>query len=288
LRPLERSIAVGDTEILLREWEADGPPILFWHALGDHSSMQMVEAAPVLARWFGYRVVGIDAPGFGGSPRLPDERYEITPLVELARGLVDALGFERPVWSGSSWGATLGVHVSAAHHERLAALVLLDGGYLHSNEGKSLGELKEHWRGQDGFRYGSWEQLFEEARGYFGRWSAGLEAYVRASFRAENGAVVSIMGPDVYAAAIHGVQQTPPWRALEEVGESELPVLLLAATEVPPDVEERRAAGLERFAELVPRADVRVVEGSPHFLLEHRPGEIARRIGGWLQAQDYG
>jgi pimeloyl-ACP methyl ester carboxylesterase len=288
LRPLERSIAFGDTEIFLRDWEADGPPILFWHALGDHSSMQMVEAAPVLTRWFGYRVVGIDAPGFGGSPRLPDERYEIPPLVELARDLVVALGFERPVWSGSSWGATLGVHVGAAHHERLAALVLLDGGYLHSNGGKTLAELKEHWRRQDGFRYGSWEQLFDEARGYFGRWSPALEAYLRASFRAENSAVVSVMGPDVYAAAIHGVQQTPPWNALQEVGESELPVLLLAATEVSPDLEERRAAGLERFAELVPHADVRVVEGSPHFLLEHRPGEIARRIGGWLQAQGYG
>jgi pimeloyl-ACP methyl ester carboxylesterase len=287
LRPLERSIAVGDTELFLREWEADGPPILFWHALGDHSSMQMVEAAPVLARWFGYPVIGIDAPGFGGSPRLPDERYQIPPLVELARELIDTLGFERPVWSGSSWGATVGVHLGAAHAERLAALVLLDGGYLHSSEGKSLAELQEHWRGQDGFRYGSWEELFEEARNYFGRWSPELEAYARASFREENGAVVSLMGPDVYAAAIYGVEQTPPWGALERLGENGLAVLLLAATEVPPDLEERRASGLERFAELVPRADVRVVERSPHFLLEHRPGEIARSVGGWLQAQGY-
>jgi pimeloyl-ACP methyl ester carboxylesterase len=284
----ERLVDVADTQLQLREWEADGPPIFFWHALGDHSSMQMVEAAPVLSRWFRYRVVGIDAPGFGGSPRLRDERYEIPSLVELARELIDGLGFERPVWIGSSWGATLGVHVGAAHHERLGALVLLDGGYVHSNEGKSLAELREHWRGQDGFCYRAWTDLFEEARGYFGRWSPELEASVRASFRAENGAVVSVMGPDVYAAAIHGVQLTPPWEALQKVGESELPVLLLAATEVPPDLEERRAAGLELFAELVPQADVRVVEGSPHFLLEHRPGEVARRIGGWLQAQSYG
>jgi pimeloyl-ACP methyl ester carboxylesterase len=287
LRPRERSVAAGETEIFLREWEGDGPPILFWHALGDHSSMQMVEAAPVLARWFGYRVIGVDAPGFGSSPRLPDEGYEIPPLVDLASELLDSLGFEWPVWSGSSWGATLGVHFGAAHHERLAALVLLDGGYLHSSEGKSLGELKEHWRRQDGFCYGSWEELFEEAGGYFGRWSQELEAYVRASFREENGAVVSRMGPDVYAAAIHGVEQAPPWAALDRIGDNDLPVLLLAATEVPPDLEERRAAGLERFTQLVPQADVRVVERSPHFLLEHRPGEIARRMGGWLQALPY-
>jgi pimeloyl-ACP methyl ester carboxylesterase len=287
LRPRERSIAVGETEIFLREWEAAGPPILFWHALGDHSSMQMVEAAPVLARWFDYRVIGIDAPGFGRSPRLPDERYQIPPLVELARQTIEALGIERPVWSGSSWGATVGVHLGAAHPERLAALVLLDGGYLHTSEGKSLDQLKEHWRGQEGFRYGSWDNLFKEAGDYFGRWSPELETYARASFRDENGSVVSLMGPDVYAAAIHGVEQTPPWGSLEQLGASGLPVLLLAATEVPPDLEERRVAGLERFAELVPQADVRVVEGSPHFLLEHRPGEVARKMGGWLQAQGY-
>ena len=52
-----RQIAVTG-RLIYREWEADGPPILFWHALGDHSSMQMVEAAPVIARWFGYRVIG--------------------------------------------------------------------------------------------------------------------------------------------------------------------------------------------------------------------------------------
>jgi pimeloyl-ACP methyl ester carboxylesterase len=287
LRPRERFISAGETEIFLREWDAAGPPILFWHALGDHSSMQMVEAAPVLANWFGYRVISIDAPGFGGSPRLEDERYQIPPLVELAHELIETLGFDRPVWSGSSWGATLGVHLGAAHPEQLAALVLLDGGYLHSSEGKSLEELKEYWRRQDGFRYGNWKELFEEAGGYFGRWSPGLEAYVRASFREENGAVASLMGPDVYAAAIHGVEQAPPWDALAQLGENGLAVLLLAATDVPPDLEERCAAGIERFAKLVPQADVRVVEGSPHFLLEHRPGEIARRMGGWLQAQGY-
>ncbi|HET7857168.1 MAG TPA: alpha/beta hydrolase [Gaiellaceae bacterium] len=287
MRPRERSVEVADAKLLLHEWEADGPPILFWHALGDHSSLQMIEAAPVLARFFGYRVIGVDAPGFGGSGRLPDEAYRMPALVDLAGELVDALEVDRPVWSGSSWGATIGVHFAAAQAERLSALVLLDGGYLHTTEGKSLDELKEHWRGQEGFRYASWDVLFAEAGEYFGRWSPELEEYARASFREEDGAVVSIMGSDVYAAAIHGVEQAPPWSSLEEIGKSGLPVLLLAAEKVPADLEERRAAGLERFGQLVRQADVRVVPGAPHFVLESRPGEAARMMGGWLQALPY-
>ncbi len=287
MRPRERSVDVADTKLLLREWEAGGPPVLFWHALGDHSSMQMIETAPILARWFGYRVIGIDAPGFGGSERLPDEAYRIPALVELAGELLTALELDRPVWSGSSWGAIVGLHFAAAHSEQLAGLQLLDGGYLHSTDGKTLDELKDYWRGQDGFRYESWDQLFEDARRYFGRWSPELEAYVRASFREEDGAVVSIMGTDVYAAAIYGVEQSPPWESLRRLGESGLPVLLLAADEVPAELEERRASGLERFAELVPQAEIRVVPGAPHFLLESRPGEVARMMGGWLEALPY-
>jgi len=283
----QRLIDVADTKLCLREWGSEGPPILFWHALGDHTSMQMVEAGPILVEEFGFRVVGIDAPGFGGSPRLPDERYEIPALVDLARDLVDALGFERPAWSGSSWGAIVGLHLGARHPERIAALVLLDGGYLHTTEGKTLYELKEHWReqGQE-FTYETWEELNADARRYFGRWSPALEASARSAFLEKNGAPVSIMGSDLYAAAVYGVEKTPPWASFEQLGRNSLPVLLVAATE-PAETAEKRAAGLERVAQLVPQAKITLMEGAPHYLIEARPEETARALSTWLRALPY-
>lgn len=287
MNPRERLVAAGDTKLLVREWGDEGPPILFWHALGDHTSLQMAEAGPVLVDEFGYRVLGVDAPGFGGSPRLPDDRYEIPALVELAHDLLDTLGYERPAWSGSSWGAIVGLHLAASHPERIAALALLDGGYLHSTEGKTLDELKSHWRGQAEFHYASWEALFEEARNAFGRWSPALETYVRAGFVEQDGAVVSIMGPDIYAAAIYGVERTPPWDAFERLGAEGLPVLLLAATNFSPELTERRASGLERVAQLVPQAEIVAMEGASHFLLEARPKETAGALGKWLRSLPY-
>jgi pimeloyl-ACP methyl ester carboxylesterase len=99
-----RVVSAGDAEVLVREWGSEGPPIFFWHALGDHTSLQLVDAAPILVDEFGYRLVGVDAPGFGGSPRLPDERYEIPALIELALDFLDTLGLDPVVWAGSSWG----------------------------------------------------------------------------------------------------------------------------------------------------------------------------------------
>jgi pimeloyl-ACP methyl ester carboxylesterase len=278
-----RLVDVADTRLAVREWgEPDGRPLLFWHALGDHTSLQPIEAAPILVRDYGFRVLAPDAPGFGGSPRLPDERYELPALVGLARDLLDALELDRVVWVGSSWGGNVAVAVAATHPERVEALVLLDGGYLGpaDNLGASLRMIRRHWRSQpELWSYDSWDALDEDARRYFRRWSPELAASCRSAYREENGRIVSIMGPDVYAAAIWGVLCAPPAEALARLGASGVPTLLLAAT-LPPEEEERRRPARERFSELVPQGEIRLME-TMHFVLEDAPKEAAHAIGEW-------
>jgi pimeloyl-ACP methyl ester carboxylesterase len=282
----ERLVRAHDTELYLREWGETGPPILFWHGLGNHTSLQMIEAAPVLAD-YGYRVIGVDAPGFGGSPAIEAGRYDALGLVKLVSHLLDALELDRVVWSGSSWGGIVGVHFTAAFPERVAALVLIDGGYLDpiNENGDTLEELRAHWRRQEGFRFASWTAVVEDARPWFPRWSPAIEEYVRSGFREENGEVVSILAPDVFAAAIHGIDRSPPSAAHRRLGESGVPVLLLGAT-VPTEEDARRVRWVERFAGDVPQADVRRIEGAPHLMLEARPEETARLIGEWLRGLD--
>jgi pimeloyl-ACP methyl ester carboxylesterase len=279
-----RLVEVADTRLAVREWgDADSRPLLFWHALGDHTSLQPIEAAPILVRDHGFRVLAPDAPGFGGSQRLPDKRYQLPALVDLARELLDALELDRVVWAGSSWGATLGVHVAAAHPDRIEALVLLDGGYLGSASdlGASLRMLRRHWRSQpELWSYDSWEAIDEDARRYFRRWSRELAASCRSAYREQDGKMVSIMGPDVYAAAIWGVLCAPPAEALVRLGASGVPTLLLAAT-LPPEEEERRRPAREQFAELVPQGEIRLME-TMHFVLEDAPEASAHAIGEWL------
>jgi pimeloyl-ACP methyl ester carboxylesterase len=229
-------------------------------------------------------VLAPDAPGFGGSPRLRDKRYQLPALVDLARDLLDALGLDRVVWVGSSWGGTVGVHVAAAHPERVEALVLLDGGYLGPADdlGASLRMIRRHWRSQpELWGYDSWEALDEDAHRYFRRWSPELAESCHSAYREENGRIVSIMGPDVYAAAIWGVQCSPPTEALARLEQVGVPTLLLAAT-LPPEEEERRRPARTRFAELVPQGEIRLMD-TMHFVLEDAPEETARAIGEWLR-----
>jgi pimeloyl-ACP methyl ester carboxylesterase len=280
-----RLVEAGDARLHVREWgEPDGRPLLFWHALGDHTGLQMIECAPLLAGRYGFRVLAPDAPGFGGSPRLPDDRYQMPALVELAAELLDALALERTVWLGSSWGASIGVHFAGARPKRVDALLLLDGGYLGPADdfGASLAMIRRHWRSQpELWSHDSWEAVDADARAYFTRWSPELAESCRSAYREQDGKVVSIMGPDVYAAAIWGVLGAPPADGLARLGASGVPTLLLAATK-PPEEEERRRPAREQFAELVPHGEIRLMD-TMHFVLEDAPEETARAVGEWLR-----
>jgi pimeloyl-ACP methyl ester carboxylesterase len=263
-------------------------PVVFWHALGDHSGMQMAEAGPILAREYGLRVVAIDAPGFGASvPRLPDDKYEVPELVALSRELLDALGLDRPAWVGSSWGAYLGVAFAGAHPSKVRAVALLDGGHWDDPEEpmltRTLHMLRMEERARPGYRWPSWEAANAEFRTWAaGRWTDELEAYVRSVLREENGEVVSIMGPDVMAAALYGLLHIDLVSAQERLGRSSVPVMLLYATEEPDADIKKQQQYVEEFQARVPQAEVRPVN-APHLMLEAKPHEVAKIIGPWLR-----
>jgi pimeloyl-ACP methyl ester carboxylesterase len=248
----------------------------------------MGEAAPALVDEYGLRVLAVDAPGFGGSERLPDDAYRPTALGSSVPQLFDALGLERPVFAGASWGAMVGVFAATAAPERQRALVLVDGAYIDPQTGPdgslgSLDEVRAYWSEQPGFSFATWEAMIVDARKYFARWSPELERYARSAFRDEDGQVVSIMGTDLFATALWWLEQEPPSAALPALGRTSVPVLLLTATE-PAELEARRGEGSTRFAEAVPDAVIRPVPGASHLILEDRPLESARMIGDWLES----
>ena len=284
-----RTIDAAGAELFVREWgDRNGGALLFWHGLGDHTGLQIGEAAPILADEFGLRVLALDAPGFGASPRPPLPDYYLLPaLADRALVAADALALARPAFVGASWGGLVGVTAAARRPERLAALVLLDAGYIAPERThETREELRAYWAQQPGFRYASWEEVMHEARNYFPRLTPAIEAAGRTAFREEGDEIVSVMGPETYAAALWGIHQTPLDDALPALGATDLPVLLLAATE-PREWEAERRARLERFAELVPQARIERVAGAHHALLESSPEEVARAVGGWLRSLPY-
>ncbi len=84
--------------------------------------------------------------------------------------------------------------------------------------------------------------------------------------------------PEAVAAGMWGVGAEPAADALRSV--RDVPVLLLAATE--PFVE-RRADDIDQFRAALPNAEVHLIEGAEHNVLETAPAAAVPLIGAWLR-----
>lgn len=270
----------------VREWGAeDGRPLVFWHALGAaQSGAYLTELAPTLTE-AGLRLIAPDAPGFGESPPLPPERYELESLVELLQGVVDEHGIERAILMGHSWGGSIAMAFAAKAPDRAEGLVLVDSGQMdyqdspHFPHGKSLEEVIEDARGQT-VRVAE-DQLESAAQEGLRRpVTPGLLEAVKAGLREEDGELVGIVTPEVRGAVLHGITKmrvTELWPAIAEAG---IPVLLLLATE-PEETREQNERAAPIFAEQFPNAEIYWLEGAGHDLISDAGPEVARRVRDW-------
>jgi pimeloyl-ACP methyl ester carboxylesterase len=232
------------TQLAVHEWgPPDGRTLFFWHALGPDASAEYF--APVADRLAaaGHHVVAVDGPGFGDSPLVEPEGYELDSLVDLVQRLVVRLDLEPLVVIGHSWGGAIAVRYAAAHPENVCALVLLDSGHIDYADlpGVEVDRPVEEWveevRGRDGNR--------PEARG---RAMSGLTARV-----------------------------SDAWPAIAEHG---IPTLLILATE-PPHVDQNREH-VGRFQEAVPHAEVRWAEHAGHGIVQDVGPPLGDEIATWL------
>jgi pimeloyl-ACP methyl ester carboxylesterase len=107
------------------EGDPAGPPVVLLHGIG-RSLEDWGPQYDLLAP--GHRLIGMDLPGFGRTPRRP----EPASVDALARGVLatlDALGETRSVHLvGNSLGGAVSLAVLAAAPDRVASVVLVNSG----------------------------------------------------------------------------------------------------------------------------------------------------------------
>jgi pimeloyl-ACP methyl ester carboxylesterase len=115
----------------------DATPIVLIHGAGCNlQDMQLALGERLAAR---HRVILIDRPGLGWSKR--KTRADSAPQVQAAvlRDVLNALGINRAIIVGHSWGGALAASFALDYPERTAALILLAAPlYPHSHPTTSL------------------------------------------------------------------------------------------------------------------------------------------------------
>ena len=263
---------------------AGAPAVLLWPGLNVSAHVHFVEAGPRWADEYGLRVLAVEPPGWGAPP-LPADDYRPTVLVARIVELLDRLELERVSYVGWSWGASIGVHLAKRVAERLSALVLLDAGYTDLQDQPGYEEkeaaLTSEWLAHAAAaKWPSWEDVLAFARQRTRAWRPALEERARASMREDDGLITPLAAPEAFAAAAHGVAQERPSSTLSALGQLDLPILLVVASETV--ANEWAARGLQRFRAAVPHADVRQID-SGHDLLADAPNATIQAVGDWLR-----
>lgn len=284
-----RTIEVEGARVAVREW-GEGAPIVFWHALGPAASGATIgEAAPVLAER-GYRTIAIDAPGFGGSARLPPERYRIAPIVDLVAGVVATLELERPALMGHSWGGAVMMAAAARGPGDARALVLLDSGHIDYGDLDEVDAARpwEDWLAAAEERSARWpdESAFEaELREAIPRWSDDLlSCFLPGTHRDGDG--LAGAPAEARAAAMWALARDRVSDSWPAVSAARLPTLLLLATREPWGTQNDEH--VPRFQAALPQAEVRRIAGAGHALTAELGPKLGALVADWLDRVSHG
>jgi pimeloyl-ACP methyl ester carboxylesterase len=90
--------------------KGSGEPLLLVHGLGSQYQVW----GPVIDRLAAEReVIGVDLPGFGGTPPFPDDvETTASTFADAVAGFLDEIGWDRPHVAGNSLGGWIGLELA--------------------------------------------------------------------------------------------------------------------------------------------------------------------------------
>ncbi len=149
MQPRSRRLTGSDgLSIHLLEWSEAGTPLVLVHGFGNEAHI-WDDFAPLVAPH--YRCIALDLRGHGDSDHDEGQRYDYEHHVADLEAVTAALGIERLVLIGHSFGGRTSTLFAAKHPERMAGLVIVDVGPEHDPRGTTRIRMEVMQRGDGSF-----------------------------------------------------------------------------------------------------------------------------------------
>jgi 3-oxoadipate enol-lactonase len=260
--------AVAGPPELRGERAGEGPPIVLCH--GITATRRYVHHGSRALERAGHRVIAYDARGHGESdPAPPGEGYGYPWLVaDLERVVAAEVGEGPFVLAGHSMGAHTAVAYALAHPDRLTGLVAIGPVYL----GEIAAATLDYW---DGLAAALDEDGVDGFVGYIDRnqsidprWRDSVLGFTRTR-------MLLHQHPWALVEALREVPRSRPFDSLEELGDLDLPALVVASHDDADPGHPYAAAAA--YAEHLPRAKL-ISEGEGESPLAWQGGRLSREL----------
>jgi pimeloyl-ACP methyl ester carboxylesterase len=118
-------VSSDGVKLAVRDLGGRGRALLLVHGLASSSHIFDLVAPRLLED---FHVVAYDQRGHGESGK-PSSRYGFDCVASDATEVIDALGLDRPIVLGHSWGANVVLELSVREPSLVSGAILLDGGF---------------------------------------------------------------------------------------------------------------------------------------------------------------
>ena len=262
-----------------RDWGGAGWPTLLLHGLASTCHIWDL-VAPRLAADF--RVLALDQRGHGQSAQV-DEGFDFATVAGDAAAFIAALGWERPVIVGHSWGADVALELAAARPELAGGLIFVDGGTIEpsARPGWTLEQARQDMAPP--IFTGFTADMMRERVRAGGRFGANppeaVVAAVLANFRIlDDGTIQANLRRENHLRIIDALWEHKPSQLYPML---QCPVLMLPARQSTPDAHDRRfrrEESIAKAASLLPASKTVWMEDSIHDVPLQRPELVASTI----------
>ncbi len=261
---VDTDVALPGFRMAVRRAPGPQQPFLLVHGLASNARLWDGVARGLAAA--GHEVVAVDQRGHGRSEETADGYDSSTAASDLA-ALIDVLGWtgdRAPVVAGQSWGGNVALTL-AARHGGVAAVALVDGGWIHLSD--RFPTFEECWEQLEPPVFDGWtrESLEERARSWNSDWPEEGRLGALANFGDQpDGTVRPHLTREHHRSIVHSLWLDDPRPLYERV---QVPALLMAAVDAVPVGATQVTEALER----IPFAEVAWYVGAHHDLHAQQP-----------------
>ena len=276
--PADRAVPGDGLRLHARDWSGSGQAVVLLHGLASNARIWDGVASRLAGA--GLRVVALDQRGHGASEQ-PGSGYDFATLGRDLSAALAALGIERPVLAGHSWGANVALQFAADRPGALAGLALVDGALLGVAEWAAP-TLDEARRRLAPPRFAVPLADWLARAGRFDAGGSGGQPWVRDYLRAgvdvdDQGVARSRFQFDNHMQVVDALygQRPPDLYPLVDC-----PVLLCPAADPAADATHAKAKrdAAVRATGLLPSATLTWFEDTMHDIPLQRPAELAAEL----------